>query len=92
MSLVSSTPAFATPGALTTSATTNFFVAVVILGLFVLSAALSAERKSIAAGFDEVAHASYVAHIQHSGNAWPDLTGMRLLDPHTFQFLSLIHI
>ena len=68
MSLVSSTPAYATPGALTAPATTNFFVAAVILALFVLSAALSAERKGITAGFDEVAHASYVAHIQHTGD------------------------
>ena len=86
MSLVSSTPAYATPGALTAPATTNFFVAAVILGLFVLSAALSAERKGISAGFDEVAHASYVAHIQHSGDAWPDLKSMRLIDPQSFQF------
>ena len=86
MSLVSSTPAYATPGALTAPATTNFFVAAVILGLFVLSAAFSAERKGISAGFDEVAHASYVAHIQHSGDAWPDLKSMRLLDPQSFQF------
>jgi hypothetical protein len=86
VSLVSSTPAYATPGALTAPATTNFFVAAVILGLFVLSAALSAERKGITAGFDEVAHASYVAHIQHSGDTWPDLKAMRLLDPQNFQF------
>jgi hypothetical protein len=86
VSLVSSTPAYATPGALSAPVTTNFFVAAVILGLFVLSAALSAERKPISAGFDEVAHASYVAHIQHSGDAWPDLTAMRLLDPQSFQF------
>ena len=86
MSLVSSSPAYATPGALTAPATANFFVAAVILGLFVLSAALSAERKGISAGFDEVAHASYVAHIQHSGDAWPNLTAMRLIDPRTFQF------
>ena len=86
MSLVSSTPAYATPGALTAPATTNFFVAAVILGLFVLSAGLSAERKGITAGFDEVAHASYVAHIQHSGDAWPDLNSMRLIDPQSFQF------
>ena len=86
MSLVSSTPAYATPGALTAPATTNFFVAAVIVGLFVLSAGLSAERKPISAGFDEVAHASYVAHIQHSGDAWPDLTAMRLIDPQSFQF------
>jgi hypothetical protein len=83
---VSSTPAYATPGALTAPATTNFFVAAVILGLFVLSAAFSAERKPISAGFDEVAHASYVAHIQHSRDAWPDLKAMRLLDPQSFQF------
>ena len=51
VSLVSSTPAYATPGALTAPATTNFFVAAVILGLFVLSAGLSAERKAISAGF-----------------------------------------
>jgi hypothetical protein len=86
VSLVSSTPAYATPGALTAPATTNFFVAAVILGLFVLSAALSAERKGITAGFDEVAHASYVAHIQHTGDAWPDLKSMRLIDPQSFQF------
>jgi hypothetical protein len=86
VSLVSSTPAYATPGALTAPVTTNFFVAAVILGLFVLSAGLSAERKGISAGFDEVAHASYVAHIQHSGDAWPDLKSMRLLDPQNFQF------
>jgi len=86
VSLVSSTPAYATPGALTAPATTNFFVAAVIVGLFVLSAGLSAERKPISAGFDEVAHASYVAHIQHSGDAWPDLTAMRLIDPQSFQF------
>jgi hypothetical protein len=86
VSLVSSTPAYATPGALSAPVTTNFFVAAVILGLFVLSAGLSAERKGISAGFDEVAHASYVAHIQHSGDAWPDLKSMRLLDPQNFQF------
>jgi len=89
VSLVSSTPAYAPPGVLTAPrapATTNFFVAAVILGLFVLSAAFSAERKPISAGFDEVAHASYVAHIQHSGDAWPDLKAMRLLDPQSFQF------
>jgi hypothetical protein len=88
VSLVSSTPAYATPGALTVPATTNFFVAAVILGLFVLSAALSAERKGITAGFDEVAHASYVAHIQRTGDAWPDLKAMRLIDPQSFQFTA----
>jgi hypothetical protein len=83
---VSSTPAYATPGIAAAPATANFFVAAVILGLFVLSAAFSAERKGVTAGFDEVAHASYVAHIQRTGEAWPDLNAMRLIDPQSFQF------
>jgi len=33
-----------------------------------------------------VAHTSYVAHIQATDAAWPALEGMRLLDPHSFQF------
>jgi hypothetical protein len=83
---VSSTPAYAEPAALAPAATTNLVVAAVILALFVLSAVLSAARKDITQGFDEVAHASYVAHIQHSGDAWPALEQMRLLDPQSFQF------
>lgn len=86
MFFVSSTPAYATPGIAAAPATANFFVAAVILGLFVLSAAFSAERKGISQGFDEVAHASYVAHIQRTGDAWPDLNAMRLLDPQSFRF------
>jgi hypothetical protein len=58
-------------------ATTNVFVAVVILALFVLSAGLSAAHKDVTQGFDEVAHASYVAHIQQTGEAWPKLGTMR---------------
>jgi hypothetical protein len=84
--LVSSTPTYAAPSAATTAATANFFVAAVILGLFVLSAVFSAERKDVTRGFDEVAHASYVAHIQHTGTPWPRLEAMRLLDPRSFEF------
>jgi hypothetical protein len=62
------------------------FAAVVILVLFVLSAVVSAGRKDVTQGFDEVAHASYVAHVQASGQAWPALEQMHLLDPNTFQF------
>jgi hypothetical protein len=61
-------------------------VAAVILGLFLLAAIVSAARKDITQGFDEVAHVSYVALIQHTGNARPALESMRLLDPRTFQF------
>jgi hypothetical protein len=82
---VSSTGTYAPAGAIT-APTTNLFVAVVILVLFVLSAAVSAARKDIGQGFDEVAHTSYVAHIQATGDAWPVLERMRLLDPQTFQF------
>jgi hypothetical protein len=61
-------------------------VAVVILALFVLSAVVGAVHKDITQGFDEVAHASYVAHIQHTGDAAPALESMHLLDPQTFRF------
>jgi hypothetical protein len=71
-----------------TRSTTNFFVAAVILGLFVLSAVFGAVRKDVTQGFDEVAHASYAAQIQASGDAWPDLNALRLLDPHSFQLTN----
>jgi hypothetical protein len=64
----------------------NTLIAAAILGLFVLAAVVSAARKDISQGFDEVAHVSYVAQIQHDGGAAPALPTMRLLDPRTFQF------
>ena len=90
MAVVSSTPTYATPGlaAAPAATMTNFFVAAVILVLFVLSAAVSAERKDITQGFDEVAHTSYVAHIQASGDAWPKLNAMWMLDPQSFRFTA----
>jgi hypothetical protein len=54
----------------------------------VLAALLSAERKDITHGFDEVAHVSYVAQIQHTGDAWPAFDSLRMLDPETFAFTS----
>ncbi len=69
-------------------APSNGIVAAAILGLFVLAAVVSAARKDITQGFDEVAHVSYIAQIQHTGNPSPDLSGMRLIDPHTFQFTA----
>jgi hypothetical protein len=61
-------------------------IATVILLLFLLTALLSAQRKHITQGFDEVAHLSSVAHLQHSGEFWPKLENMRMLDPASFRF------
>jgi hypothetical protein len=93
VAVVSSIPTYAASGlaaapATGAAATTNFFVAAVILVLFVVSAAVSAQRKDITQGFDEVAHASYVAHIQGTGEAWPDLNAMRMLDAQSFRFTA----
>lgn len=85
---MSSTGTYAPSGGLAAPAAARPLVAAVILALFVLSAVLSAQRKDITQGFDEVAHTSYVAHIQHTGDAWPRLEAMRLLDPKTFQFTT----
>jgi hypothetical protein len=63
-------------------ASANLTVAAAILALFAISAVLSAP----APGFDELAHVSYIAHIQSTGNFWPTLGSLRLLDPLTFQF------
>jgi len=89
---VSSTGTYVQPGAgaggLAARVPGNGPVAAVILGLFVLAAIVSAARKDITQGFDEVAHVSYVAQIQHDGGATPNLRTMRLLDPHTFRFTA----
>jgi hypothetical protein len=83
---VSTTATSAASGEWTTRANANLLAAAVIFALFVLACAVSADRKDLTQGFDEVAHASYVAHIQHSGDAWPTLGDMRLIDPKTFNF------
>jgi hypothetical protein len=77
---------YAPARALNGAGTGNLFVAAIILVLFVASAIVSAERKDVTQGFDEVAHVSYVAHIQHSGGYWPALPSIHMLDPHTFRF------
>src|SRR3954469_5925814 len=61
-------------------------VAAVILLLFLLAALFSAQRKDVTQGFDEVAHLSYVAQLQKSGEFWPRLESLRLLDPASFRF------
>lgn len=60
-------------------------VCLIVLLLFVIAAGFAAQRKDITQGFDEVAHASYVAHLQSSGEFWPQLEAMRMLDPQTFR-------
>jgi hypothetical protein len=84
---VSSTGTYAAPGTVA-RAPANALVAAVIVALFVLAAIFGAARKDITQGFDEVAHASYVAQIQKSGEAWPALEKLHLLDPRTFQFMQ----
>jgi hypothetical protein len=67
---------------------TNLRIFVVVLLLFIVAATISAMRKDVTQGFDEVAHASYIAHLQHSGETWPAFGAMRMLDPSTFRFTS----
>jgi hypothetical protein len=68
------------------SADTNWRVCAFVLLLFIVAATVSAVRKDVTRGFDEVAHASYIAHLQHSGETWPAFADMRMLDPSTFRF------
>jgi hypothetical protein len=70
------------------AAKANWRVCAFVLLLFVVAATLSAIRKDVTRGFDEVAHASYVAHLQHSGETWPAFEDMRMLDPSGFGFTS----
>src|SRR6185437_9310507 len=42
--------------------------------------------KDVTQGFDEVAHTSYVAGLQQSGEWWPALDKMHMLDPASFRF------
>jgi hypothetical protein len=61
-------------------------ICAVVLLLFIAAATLSAIHKDVAQGFDEVAHASFVAHLQHTGEFWPAFTELRMLDPASFHF------
>jgi hypothetical protein len=68
----------------------GWFICAFILLLFIAAATMSAARKDVTRGydFDEAAHASYIAHIQHSGKLWPALEDMRMLDTSSFQFTA----
>jgi hypothetical protein len=66
----------------------NWQIGVFILLLFVVAATLGTIHKDIDHGFDELAHISYVAYLQHSGAAWPDFAELPMLDPSSFRFTS----
>lgn len=64
-------------------------VKILLVCLFVAAALSRAVERDVRQGFDEVAHVSYVAHLQKTGEALPDFEAMRLLDPETFRFFDL---
>jgi hypothetical protein len=68
------------------TADTNWRICAFVLLLFIVASTLSAFHKDVTRGFDEVAHASYVAHLQHSGEMWPAFADLRMLDPLSFRF------
>jgi hypothetical protein len=68
------------------SANTNWRVCAIVLLIFIVAATLSAVRKDATQGFDEVAHASYIAHLQRTGETWPAFADLRMLDPSSFRF------
>jgi hypothetical protein len=81
----------ATPAVLTrrtVPAIGNLLVAVAILAVFVFACADSAARRSITTGFDEPQHISFAAQIKATGNPWPPLDSLRLIDPKTFEFTA----
>jgi hypothetical protein len=61
-------------------------ICAVVLLLFSAAATLSAMHKDVGLGFDEVAHASYITHLQHTHQFWPAFAEMRMLDPASFHF------
>jgi hypothetical protein len=68
------------------AARANGRVCLFVLLLFIAAAAISAIRKDVTLGFDELAHASYVAHLQSTGEIWPAFKDMRMLDATSFRF------
>jgi hypothetical protein len=68
------------------SANANWRIGAIVLLMFIVAAVVSAVRKDVTQGFDEVAHASYVAHLQSTGTIWPAFENLRMLDPSSFRF------
>lgn len=59
------------------------------LFLFLAAATNAALHKQLTAGFDELAHVSYVAYLQKTGEFWPGLDQLRLLDPKSLRFTPI---
>lgn len=70
---------------------TQLRVCAIIFALVVIAGTLCALRKDVTQGFDEVAHTSYVASLQQSGEWWPVLDKMRMLDPASFRFTEKLN-
>ena len=85
---MSATAKHAVPGIWAAPATADFLIAALLIGVFVFVGFVSATRPDITTGFDEPAHISYAAHIQHTGDPWPNLNDMRMIDPQTFTFTA----
>lgn len=66
----------------------NWFIGAVIILMFIAAAAFGTIHKDIDHGFDEVAHASYVAYIQYTGDLWPAFEKLPMLDPSSFRFTA----
>jgi hypothetical protein len=72
-------------------ATANWRVGAFVLLLFIVVSALGTLHRDINRGFDEVAHISYVAYLQRSGETWPAFEKMPMLDPSSFRFTGDIN-
>lgn len=58
----------------------------IFLLCFAFAGVVGALERDVMTGFDEIAHISYIAHVQSTGDAWPRLESLRLLEPFTFHF------
>ncbi len=86
MSTTDHSDALAHGGEGAAAARANGHVCIFVLLLFIAAAAFSAIRKDVTRGFDELAHASYVAHLQSTDETWPAFKDMRMLDATSFRF------
>lgn len=79
-------PAASAPGVLLSGNSLRLrFVLPAVAALFLLASLMTVRTNDVARGFDELAHASYVAQIQEEG-ASVRLERLTMLDPVTFRF------